>query len=187
MTVIPPGYWLAAHQFSCPAPGGLRRSVVTMGHQGPLIQQNVDAVRDSFYDEVWTQMGSAQYNYQGVVGYTEDISLEATTNQAGPLGAQPASPQVALLVRKLTGVRGRENRGRNYWPGMVYESDVDQAGVINTAQRNGFQGFFDAWYSALNTLECEPYLLHTASSDPTLILGFDVDAVVATQRRRLRR
>lgn len=187
MTVIPAGYWLGAHQFDCPAPGGTRRSVVTCGYQGPLIQENVEAVAESFLDEIWDNMGSGYYNYRGVVGYTEVLSLEATRNQPGPLSAQPATPNTALLVRKLTGVRGRENRGRNYFPGVVYESDVDASGEINSVQLSGFQAFFDAWYSALNTLECEPYLLHTEEVAPTLILGFEVDAVVATQRRRLRK
>lgn len=187
MPVIPPGYWMAAHQFDCPAPGGTRRSVITMGHQGPLIQENVAAVALSFAEEVWENMGSASYTYRGCVGYTEDTSNEAVVSLPGTLSAQPATPQVALLVRKVTGARGRENRGRNYYPGMVYESDVDAAGLINNAQAAGFQGFFNAWYTALNTLECEPYILHTELSDPTPVLSFEVDRVVATQRRRVRK
>lgn len=187
MTVIPTGYFLAAYQFDAPSPGGQRRSVCTMGHQGTLILATLADLAVSFEDEVWGPMGSASYTYRGVIAYTETTSLEVPLNRPGTLSATPAAPNTALLVRKLTGSRGRENRGRNYWPGMVYESDVDAAGVINSVQVGGFQGNFDSWYSSLAALEVEPYILHNDISDPTPVLQFQVDNVVSTQRRRLRR
>lgn len=187
MTVIPAGYFLAAYQFDSPSPGGTRRSVVTIGHQGLLSLLTMNQLSQSFEEEVWSEIGSSQYTYKGVIGYTETTSFEATQTLPGSLSAAPMSPNVALLVRKLTGSRGRKNRGRNYFPGMIYESDVDGAGVINPVQVGGFQGFFDNWYSALVALEFEPYILHNDETPPTPVLQFEVDGVVATQRRRLRR
>lgn len=187
MPVIPSGYFLAAYQFDCPAPGGTRRSVCTMGHQGLMVNANLQALAESFQENIWDNMGSSAYTFRGVVGYTETTADYAVRQKVGTLGASPMAPNVTLLMRKQTGRRGKAFNGRCYWPGMVYESDVDASGVINPTQLQGFNQFFNSWQSELNTLELEPYLFHGEISDPTPIEDLVIDGTVATQRRRLRR
>jgi len=104
-------------------------------------------------------------------------------------------PQVAVLVKKNTAVGGRRGRGRLYWP-SIDEGTVGANGVINTSTVNAYQssmnGFFNAWgqTGALNSVGM--VVLHAASPlsptpPPTPITGLAVQALVATQRRRVRR
>lgn len=95
-------------------------------------------------------------------------------------------PQVSLLVRKVTGNRGRRNRGRQYWPMLLGDESTAGTGEILPTARDGFQTGFDAFYSAMVELGLPPVILHNDGSTPTPLTGFLVEAKIATQRRRLR-
>lgn len=95
-------------------------------------------------------------------------------------------PQVSLLVRKVTGARGRRNRGRQYWPMLLGDESTAGTGEILPTARDGFQTGFDAFFDALTELGIPPVILHNDGSTPTAMTNYLVEAKIATQRRRLR-
>lgn len=101
-----------------------------------------------------------------------------------------ASPNVAVLVHKVTEAGGRSGRGRFYLPGPQ-EAQIDPNGALATTYRTNLQTGFTNFRNALVTADVLPRLLHGSLSapidEPLPITGFVVDARSATQRRRLRR
>lgn len=137
---------------------------------------------------------SNQYTYKG-------ISLKGIDNLGDPWEASSPDTQVGnnssavlpsnccVLVRKLTGVPGRANRGRMYVPGIVSEGAVDANGVITTLEVEAIQDLFDDWSADVAdpfTTGIEGFLVLHPEDPGTLITQFVVDARIATQRRRMR-
>jgi len=112
-------------------------------------------------------------------------TFEHGEDRAGGDLAGVATPQVAFLLRKRTAMGGRMNRGRMFLPG-VPEGAVDGAGVVVPEMITDLQTACDAFLAAIDTLEGEMVILHSASSDPTSVISLQADSRVATQRRRLR-
>lgn len=113
-------------------------------------------------------------------------SAEVSFGDAGGSTSAPTSPAVALLIRKVTNFGGRSQRGRFFMPGLP-EAAVAPNGLLEAGNQAGWQARYDALYTELDTIGYTPALFHSASSDPTAIASFQVDAMVATQRRRQRR
>jgi hypothetical protein len=113
-------------------------------------------------------------------------SATAGTTVAGGASASTVSPNVAILVKKVTNLGGRKNRGRFYWPGGV-DTQITQAGALDSTAVVNWANAMDALYADLVTGDCQPVLLHGDATSPTTIEDFIVDGTVATQRRRLRR
>jgi hypothetical protein len=71
-------------------------------------------------------------------------------------------------------------------PFCIGEDGIEANGVLGGSTRSTIQSGVDEWFS-----ELEPLLLHDSAPTPvpapTSITAFNVDLVVATQRRRLRR
>lgn len=112
-------------------------------------------------------------------------TAEASVGVAGAGGTQTTSPNVAYLVRKVTGVGGRANRGRWYLPG-VNEADVLWDGTIVAARVSSLQAAHDAFFTALGVTGNDPVILHNSIATPTAMTGFQADSLAATQRDRLR-
>lgn len=98
----------------------------------------------------------------------------------------------AILIRKVTALGGRENRGRMFLPaGYLAEGSVDQNGVIAGATVTSMQAQMNAFQAAVigSPLFDNTVVLHgTASaSAPTVITDLTVQSKIATQRRRMRR
>jgi hypothetical protein len=116
-------------------------------------------------------------------------SGEVAGSYPGTGGGVQTSSAVAILVRKVTSIGGRPGRGRFFLPG-VQESEVDAAGILTTGFVDGLQDEMDNFYAELVSSAMPPVLLHSETSPlstPTVITSFQVDARVATQRRRQRR
>jgi hypothetical protein len=76
-----------------------------------------------------------------------------------------------------------------YMPGIA-ETLVTGAGVITAANRTSMQNAMETLRANLVAFGASPVVLHGSTDvvvDPRLITAFNVDAKVATQRRRLRR
>lgn len=124
----------------------------------------------------------------GGVGPIHNIRQEVI----GTGGSGKQLPQnCAVLVRKGTGKGGRKNRGRFFWP-SIPASEVDNNGLITPSTRTAIQTSMDdllALYDAGGNdfFSAGMRLLHATEADPpTEIVSLDVDARIATQRRRLR-
>lgn len=105
---------------------------------------------------------------------------------AGSAAATTVAPQVAVLVRKVTLAGGRESRGRMYWPGAI-DSQIGGDGALDSTAVTNWAGAMDALLTALETALIFPVILHNSVNAPTTIVDFNLDARVATQRRRNRR
>lgn len=134
--------------------------------------------------------------------YSEDITCTKVVVKFGPdstgptyeslIGAvggstgEAAGPGVALLVKKVTALGGRKNRGRLYFPGIP-EGSVDSAGAVAGGFLTAAEGAFTDLVTDLNAVNLPPMVLHSGSETPTEILELVPQATTATQRRRLRR
>lgn len=106
----------------------------------------------------------------------------------GLRAASSVTPNVALLVRKRTALGGRKNRGRFFIPWSVREDQVDEGGIIAAADVTTAQNAVTTTLSTLQTANLPMVILHQADSAvPPLVTSLTVDALVATQRRRLGR
>lgn len=118
-----------------------------------------------------------------------DFAAGAVINNVGDRVGEVVPLNYSVLVRKSTGLRGRRNRGRMFWPGMAQEAEVDQAGVLTVARVASLQAAFTAFFAALagRVPNSNMLLLHTsAPTTPVPITDLVVQALGATQRRRMR-
>lgn len=150
--------------------------------------------------DVLLAIGAAGLDLSGAC--TAGITIESIDWKVGPVatgptvnvpvqinGARPgetAPPQVATLVRLP--VVGATNRlaGRFYIPG-VSEGSISAGGVLDNAFIDSAQGAVEAFYATLLSVGSEPRVFSSLSSDPREVVAVQVQPLVATQRRRLRR
>jgi hypothetical protein len=129
----------------------------------------------------------------------EDLVFESTSAPVRGVIAVDMAPQnVAVLIKKKTNLGGRANQGRWFFPGILTDGAVNAVGALTPVFRDLVQGQANAWMIGMqindpNYPTLNPYLLHRpdpvtgATQLPTEISALQVDATVATQRRRLRR
>lgn len=108
-------------------------------------------------------------------------------------------PNVALLVKKSTGLGGRANHGRTYFPFVLENPQVNENGTIVGASQAALQTVADAFLAQL-TADGEPMCIaHKQFNVPLpphfvthittgpLVTSYTVEQLIATQRRRLAR
>jgi hypothetical protein len=105
----------------------------------------------------------------------------------GTLSGMGVPLNSAVLLKKNTGLGGRKQRGRMYWPPTgLASANVTTAGEINST----LVGIFvDNWIEAFSNWldnDCVPMLFHSDATAATPITGLTVESVLATQRRRMR-
>jgi hypothetical protein len=129
------------------------------------------------------------------------IAVGVSAAVAGTFSGADLPPQVAVLVKKNTGVGGKKNRGRTYIPWQVPGSVVDERGTIAGANVAAIQANVNLVLAQMNTdgmpmhiankttvitpPETKPHV--TAITTGPLVVTWTVETVVATQRRRLPR
>lgn len=122
-------------------------------------------------------------------------TVELPVGVAGGAGMNGAIYNSAMLVRKLSAFGGRSNRGRNYWPGFLSETQVDEVGRIDEAVVDGMQTAFTSWAGALGSGNSGGgaltplVILHDESAPttiPRLVVAISVERLIGTQRRRIR-
>lgn len=190
-TIIPPSFGLVAHSFRISAqqnPSG--PMVITYGVNVGVA--GGQAVLDLCCDYMGSVVeGCVADNYEMYFS-----TLKQGPNETGPTFEDSrvvsggttgvgAVPNTAMLVRKVTGLGGRSNRGRLYLPG-VSTSVITDTGQIGSTALGDYQEVWDTWLTGLDGEGITPVILHSSSSDPTAITSMRVEPVLATQRRRLR-
>jgi hypothetical protein len=123
----------------------------------------------------------------------------------GTLAGDNISPNVALLIKKITLLGGRRGQGRMFQPGLS-EGIVDHDGGLNAAFVIAADGRYLAFLNALTAENVPMVVLHNlpfvwvlnengqprrqevagAIPAPTVVQDLRVDPTAATQRRRLR-
>jgi len=108
---------------------------------------------------------------------------------AGSSSGAQVTPNVAILVRKLTDQGGRAGTGRMYIPGFK-ETQMNEGGTLDGAFVTLMNDALTIFRNNLILSNLIPVLLHSAGSPittPTPITSLSCQGTVATQRRRLRR
>lgn len=116
-----------------------------------------------------------------------DLTAEGTSLAAGPRSDEMEAPAVAMLIKKNTGLGGRQNRGRNFWPFMLSQDDLTETGDLSPVALADSQTAAFGFLSGLSAAGVPMVLLHRGSSDATDVTSYIVDGRAATQRRRQRR
>lgn len=111
-----------------------------------------------------------------------------TTAHIGVYSVSTPPPQVAVIVKKNTGLGGRRNRGRMYMPNVWFmpESAVDNNGGIGSTHLGNYQDHVDEFFDGLTAASLIPVLCHSDGVGATALTNLSVESLVATQRRRLR-
>lgn len=128
---------------------------------------------------------------------TGSLSPDSGKPGAGAVGSDVMSPQVSYLVHKnLEGGSRSTRAGRLYLPG-VFESTVDDAGLVNTDTREQYDDSFEDFKDGVNGFIsgesartqnlCVVHDPAVGGTSSTHISTFSMDAMVATQKRRLHR
>jgi hypothetical protein len=169
----------------------------------PAFEQDPNAGADGLHDLFFTAFNdivSSQYTlYQTEIRWNDGVTLDlrvALNVEPKPfIGNGPALPQnTAGLIKKLSAIAGRRNRGRFYLPGMN-ESDIDTIGGISSALQGAINTKLGTWLTNIETVTLGAFdgmfILHSTgisgAPPPTKVTQLVVDPKVATQRTRLRR
>lgn len=192
--MTPPGFALVAYKWSLS--GDNQDMVSTVGVDLNANNQSLQAQADALADKFTAGFGAAEFmtgwTYKGVtlrVGQPGGGTAvaEAPRNVAGTFNAETPPQNCSLLIKKLTAVAGRRNRGRMYLPPFcITESAVTKNGQILAQNVTDIQTNLNQWLGS----DFAWVLLHgdlPAPLAPTPISAFVLDNVIATQRRRLRR
>lgn len=189
-TTIPTGYAKVTHFIACPSPGGSRVNTVTYGiHQFPTSARC--AALGGFWNDLWNNIGSTESTVVKTEMRDALVAFEFSTPQDGSVSGAIVPPQVALLVKKLTGGVGRTQRGRMYLPCTLRPDDVDDSGGVKTTPLANLQGDIDDWGAAVtgDAELGELVILHSGTTElpPSIVTAINVERYVATQKRRLGR
>ena len=120
---------------------------------------------------------------------TGDILGQYLATVTGTVSDSCPPSNFSVLVNKSTALGGRRYRGRMFAPPVwINEGAVDSVGLISGSTLSNCATYWDNFYNSLVTADIQPVLLHQGAGAPipTPITGFQVQALGATQRRRMR-
>lgn len=108
--------------------------------------------------------------------------------ETGSQTGESCTPQVSFLIRKNTDKGGRQGAGRMFL-GPPQDAAISPNGTVIGSGSSVVTGAFEDWLEAHTTADLPLVLLHgvgTSDTSPEIIRSFSCEALVATQRRRLR-
>lgn len=127
----------------------------------------------------------------------DPLAVVGSTTATGARSAAMQPANVALLVQKRSLTGGRRGRGRLYVPWILRDEEVNEVGVVDGTALAAFQSHADDLLADMangTTLDnpAPMVILHDSSGlgpepGPSEVTSLTVDALVATQRRRLGR
>jgi len=122
-------------------------------------------------------------------GDNELVVAESTLpGVAGGTNSDTTPSNCAILIRKRSGLPGRKNQGRIFYPDCQAEA-VNQNGLLGDENRGNYQAALIDWFGTLSGIGVldGPVILHTDPADtPTPVTQVIVQNQLATQRRRMR-
>lgn len=183
---IPTGYYEVAFEHSIS--GSLRTAVCTWGvhYTGSNVTADADDVRLAWKNRILSFMTTnytlIETRFRDAVG----TAIVIPGSDAGTNSATAATPNMAFLVKKLTGLGGRKNHGRLYLPG-VEESVVDPTGVVDSSVVSALTTGFVNFVNDMAASNFFSVLLHNGTTAPTPITAVQAESLAATQRRRMRK
>ena len=196
--VIPPGFALASFVHSSDV--GTPPLVTTLGVDiSAFGGDHVEAANTAF--TYWAQNIMATMDGSitldrvtlavGSDGPGGSVDSNLTPYEGDRSGAMvPAS--MSAIARKVTNDLGRRGRGRMFIPGVLTQTEVDEAGKIGSTRLNTLQTALNTLYGQFQNgssplLALPPVLLHSsAPTTPTPITGFPLATLVGWVRGRIR-
>ena len=129
------------------------------------------------------------------------VALASIGSYNGTNTITEPSPQVTALFKKTTALAGKQNRGRTYFPFLLAESQIDEAGRIDSSisvpLSEAAQDYLEDLVSdstpmvisnktfATDPITGKRYVTHIEVGAE--VTGWNCEDFVATQRRRLQR
>jgi hypothetical protein len=135
----------------------------------------------------------------GLGNNTPAVGVSTTSVNPGTDANTMAPAQVSLLVKKASAFAGRKNRGRMFFPFVVPDPSVTEAGLIDPTILTGLQLSASNWLASLvaanlsmviaNKTFNQPLPPHhvTSVTEGKIVTTLTAEGLVATQRRRLGR
>lgn len=207
MTIIPPGYADCSIElrnaalsrsafitFGVRIDGGIAVDTVAQKVMDSIVLDPAPNLLSLIDSDVTVLSSTARVGQDG--GLPLVFTAFGITTGVASGGGMPAN--CALLLKKRTARGGRRGRGRIFLPWGQVETKVDEAGKITNADVTAAQLGVTSWFNQLATNNVPMVVLHSESSPdnkhgptapgaPDLVTGLVVDAVIATQRRRMPR
>lgn len=191
--------------------GMVRESLVTYALEDPTdihgAQAWADFLQDAFADAHKSQTDSQATIMRTSVlkgdgSSTPEVGISTAAGTAGTASASTLPPNCACLVKKVTGVGGRINRGRLYMPWYLTEADVDETGLIDPTAVSSRQTAMNDWKTAVEAEGpsdmiianrvydlpwTDPARVVTEVNIGASLIALTVENMLATQRRRMPR
>jgi len=120
--------------------------------------------------------------YDPVTPQAYDLSISPPI--VGTRGAVAEAGNVTVTMSLRTGLAGRKFRGRMYTPG-IDESDVNTNDTIKSGLVAGLAAATQAFLTYLFTGTRAPVIFHKSSNTFTQIIGYAIENILDSQRRRL--
>ena len=195
--IIPPGFAQIVYQFSSPnfLSGGAVTTFGAGSEGGPFVPNATvaEVARDAWQENI-SPITHLATTLASVRVTSFDDYYELAVGVTGLASGNFLPPNAALLSRKLTTGRGRRRQGRMFWPSVLLEADVDNAGIIGSGVIGGYRAAVQGWYEdVLEGLDNPLVILQNSEgvtppiSPPPVVSGILTENRIATQRRRLRR
>lgn len=190
--IIPPGFAQVTHNFeSAVFESGVGAVVYGISGFDDVTPGDAIGSLNLEFGTLIVQHMNNQIRMSGTTVITSENRYELSEPYVGGNNFPMPPPNVATLVRKVTSGRGRRAQGRMFLPGLVSETDIDNAGFIDPTARATLQGRLDDWLDALLAPGFQMAILHgsegeTPAGPPNIVTGLALQPKVASQRRRLR-
>lgn len=202
--VIPPGYGLAAIEFTGAAgtPIHVTTIGVSLGQVGGDFTLAADAVFQAYRENFSVGTTSQLTIARCVLAVGSDGpggAVESSLNPVPGTGSfTPAPVAMAPIARKITNTLGRRGRGRMFLPGLLSNANVDASGSIAGPARSAMQNSVNQFLERLrvghpggtgfiNVPPTPGYLLHSsAPTTPTPITQLLISPTVGWVRGRIR-
>ena len=197
--VIPVGFADAAFQFrrdGDPDPYVITFGVDVSNYGGDYSLLATELVTE-FYNSRFDGVMSTDTTLSGVqlrIGQDggDPLTLFYDFNAVGTSGAAQLPQNSAILITKQTDRAGRTGKGRWFLP-WIAEGACSNIGVVDPTYRGTVQTAAFEFLNAMSndmTFAAPMMLLHNVGAPggttPTLVTALSANAVIATQRRRLR-
>lgn len=133
---------------------------------------SIDRVRGYYYSDIGQPAGRV---------------AESTAASVLGSGTVRQVPQAAIVASLLTGIPGRRNRGRIYWPaqGVAIAGNFRVATSDQVAQTSAFaQLLRQIAVAEASPIALEPVVVSGAAQSVTVVTSVSVGDVIDTQRRR---
>lgn len=171
-----------------------------LGFNGPATTpENLSFLADVVglsWDENLQTVTDADYTLASVRVEGDVDSVEKAFNLAGSLSGTGLPSNCALIRYKKAIGKGPRNGGRNFWPGLLAEAQVDERGTIAPANLTTLTAAFGAFFVDIEAaspawVESIPQAVTDTSISPPIVpwpevITSGLRPVIGTQRRRVR-